>query len=139
MNNQQETIRKFVSYINNPSHLGGFWLPNIQRSFVWSEEQIERLYDSLLREYPTGNLLIWKNKSKIKHRKFIDNWKEGIKLLDFFVPINDNSKMLVLDGQQRMQSLYIGLKGSYDGKELYFNVLSGDLKAPDDKKYEFTF
>lgn len=49
MNNQKETIRKFVNYINNPDQLGGFWLPNIQRPFVWSEEQIERLYDSILR------------------------------------------------------------------------------------------
>jgi uncharacterized protein with ParB-like and HNH nuclease domain len=42
MTNQKETIRKFVSYINNKEYLGGFWLPNIQRHFVWSEEQIER-------------------------------------------------------------------------------------------------
>jgi uncharacterized protein with ParB-like and HNH nuclease domain len=139
MNNQKETIRKFVTYINNSEYLGGFWLPNIQRPFVWSEDQIERLYDSILREYPIGTLLIWKNKSKIKHRKFIDNWHESLNLLDFFIPINDKQKMLVLDGQQRMQSLYIGLKGSYDGKELYFNVLSGNLKAPDDKKFEFKF
>lgn len=139
MNNQKETIRKFVNYINNPDQLGGFWLPNIQRPFVWSEEQIERLYDSILREYPIGTLLIWKNNSSIKHRKFIDNYKANLRLLDFFVPINNNQKMLVLDGQQRMQSLYIGLKGSYEGKELYFNVLSGDLKAPDDRRYEFKF
>lgn len=139
MNSHQETIRKFVSYINNPQHLGGFWLPNIQRPFVWGEDQIERLYDSILREYPIGTLLVWKNKSKIKHRKFIDNWKESLNLLDFNVPINETPKMLVLDGQQRMQSLFIGLKGSFDGKELYFNVLSGDIKAPDDRKYEFKF
>ena len=118
MNNQKETIRKFVNYINNPGHLGGFWLPNIQRPFVWNEEQIERLYDSILREYPIGTLLIWKNKSKIKHRKFIDNWVDTINLLQFNVPINENQKMLVLDGQQRMQSLFIGLKGSYNGREL---------------------
>lgn len=139
MNNQKETIRKFVNYINNPSHLGGFWLPNIQRPFVWSEEQIERLYDSILREYPIGTLLVWKNNSQIRHRKFIDNWKESLKLTDFYVPSNDNPKMLVLDGQQRMQSLYIGLKGSYNNRQLYFNVVSGDLKAPDDRKYEFKF
>ena len=139
MNNQKETIRKFVNYINNTSYLGGFWLPNIQRPFVWSEEQIERLYDSILREYPIGTLLVWKNKSQIKHRKFIDNWKDSLNLLDFYVPINDNPKMLVLDGQQRMQSLFIGLKGSYNGKELYFNILSGALRAPDDIRYSFKF
>lgn len=139
MNNQKETIRKFVGYINNKEHLGGFWLPNIQRAFVWGEDQIERLYDSILREYPIGNLLIWRNKSKIKHRKFIDNWNENINLLTFNNPVNENPKMLVLDGQQRMQSLYIGLCGSFNGKELYFNILSGDLKTPDDMKYDFKF
>ncbi len=139
MNNQKETIRKFVNYINNADHLGGFWLPNIQRPFVWSEDQIERLYDSILREYPIGTLLVWKNQSQIKHRKFIDNWKDDLRLLDFYVPVNDNTKMLVLDGQQRMQSLYIGLKGSYNGRQLYFNLLSGDLKAPDDRRFEFKF
>ncbi|WP_373549317.1 DUF262 domain-containing protein [Haliscomenobacter sp.] len=139
MNNQKETIRKFVNYINNSSHLGGFWLPNIQRPFVWKEEQIEKLYDSILREYPIGTLLVWKNKNKIKHRKFIDNWIDGLNLLHFFVPINETPKMLVLDGQQRMQSLYIGLKGSYNGKELYFNVLSGEAKTPDDRKFLFKF
>lgn len=139
MNNQKETIRKFVNYINNPQHLGGFWLPNIQRPFVWSEEQIERLYDSILREYPIGTLLIWKTNSSIKHRKFIDTYKDTLRLLDYFMPINNSPKMLVLDGQQRMQSLFIGLKGSYEGKQLYFNILSGDLKAPDDRRYEFQF
>lgn len=139
MNNQKETIRKFVNYINNESHLGGFWLPNIQRPFVWKEEQIEKLYDSIMREYPIGTLLVWKTASQIKHRKFIDNWNDKLKLLDFFVPTNEKAKMLVLDGQQRMQSLYIGLRGSYNSKELYFNILSGYAKTPDDRKYLFKF
>jgi hypothetical protein len=45
----------------------------------------------------------------------------------------------VLDGQQRLQSLFIGLKGSYGGRELYFDVLSGEVAAPDDVKYKFAF
>lgn len=139
MNNQKETIRKFVNYLNNSEHLGGFWLPSIQRQFVWNEDQIERLYDSILREYPIGSLLIWKNQSIIKHRKFVDNYKKTLNLLDFAVPPNKNNKMLVLDGQQRLQSLFIGLKGSYETRELYFNILSGDMRAPDDKRFEFKF
>ena len=43
MKNQKETIRKMVSYLNNEEMYGGFWLPNIQRPFVWREDQIERL------------------------------------------------------------------------------------------------
>jgi Protein of unknown function DUF262/Protein of unknown function (DUF1524) len=138
--NQTDTIRRFVGYLNNPNEQGGFWLPNIQRAFVWKEEQIERLYDSILREYPIGTLLIWKTKSRIKRRKFIDQYHSGIRLVDFYVhEENENPKMMVLDGQQRLQSLFIGLKGSYDRKELFINILSGDLRAPEDMKYEFKF
>ncbi|MCL0071958.1 DUF262 domain-containing protein, partial [Peptococcaceae bacterium] len=122
MRNKKETIRKFVSLINNEEEQGGLCLPNIQRYFIWKEEQIERLFDSIMREYPIGNLLIWKTKEPVKMRKFIDNYKDGLKLID--VPKNKKIKLIVLDGQQRLQSLFIALKGSYNGKELYFNVLS---------------
>ena len=60
MRTKSETIRKFVTYLNNNAEQGGFWLPNIQRFFIWKENQIEKLYDSILREYPIGTLLIWK-------------------------------------------------------------------------------
>ncbi len=92
-----------------------------------------------MREYPIGTLLVWKTKSKIKRRKFIDNYHDGIRLIDFYVPQDDHPKMMVLDGQQRLQSLFIGLKGSYDKRELFINILSGDLRAPEDMKYEFQF
>lgn len=139
MKNQKETIRKIVGYLNNEEANGGFWLPNIQRPFVWNEEQIERLFDSIMREYPISTLLIWRTKSKIRRRKFIDNYKHTIKLIDYYIPEDDKSKFLILDGQQRLQSLYIGLKGSYEKKELYFDVLSGDLAAPEDIRYNFKF
>lgn len=139
MKNQKETIRKMVSYLNNEEENGGFWLPNIQRPFVWREEQIERLFDSIMRQYPISTLLVWRTKSSIKCRKFIDNYKDSLKLSDFYVPENKKTKLLVLDGQQRLQSLFIALKGSYNGKELYFNILSGDAVAPEDMRYQFKF
>jgi hypothetical protein len=139
MKNQKQTIRKIVGFLNNIDEDGGFWLPNIQRPFVWSEEQICRLFDSILREYPISTLLVWKTTSGIRRRKFIDNWKDTLRLSDFYVPENSKKKCLVLDGQQRLQSLFIGLHGSFEGKELYFDVLSGDVAAPDDVKYRFKF
>jgi hypothetical protein len=141
MKNQQQTIRKIVGFLNNPDNEGGFWLPNIQRPFVWSEDQICRLFDSILREYPISTLLIWKTTSAIRRRKFIDNWKDSLRqrLSDFYVPEDTKKKCLVLDGQQRLQSLFIGLNGSFEGKELFFDVLSGELAAPDDVKYKFKF
>jgi len=139
MANQTETIRKFVKYLNNKEEQGGYWLPNIQRPFVWKEEQIERIYDSILREYPIGTLLIWKTKSKIKRRKFIENYYTDVSLKDYYILQDDTQKMMVLDGQQRMQSLFIGLNGSYAKKELYINILSGDLVAPEDIRFDFKF
>ena len=139
MKNQKETIRKMVSNLNDDEANGGFWLPNIQRPFVWHESQIERLFDSIMREYPIGTLLVWKTRSRIRRRKFIDNYKNGLKLTDFYIPEDDKVKYLVLDGQQRLQSLFIGLKGSYDKKELYIDILSGDLVAPEDTRFSFKF
>lgn len=139
MANQTATIRKFVNYLNNPDEQGGFWLPNIQRQFVWKEDQIERLYDSILREYPIGTLLIWKTNSRIKRRRFIDLYNDNIRLTEYYEPENDTAKMMVLDGQQRLQSLLIGLKGSYNKKELFLDILSGDRTAPEDTKYDFQF
>lgn len=139
MKNRSQTIRKIVGYLNNPEEDGGFWLPNIQRPFVWTEEQICRLFDSILREYPISTLLIWKTTSGIRRRKFIDNYKPSLRLSDYFVPVDERKKCLVLDGQQRLQSLFIGLCGSYAGRELYLDILSGELAAPDDIRYKFAF
>ncbi|MET4715944.1 hypothetical protein ABIF63_000047 [Bradyrhizobium japonicum] len=141
MKTPKHSLRKIVSYLNNPDEEGGFWLPNIQRPFVWSEEQTCRLFDSILREYPISTLLVWKTRSNIRCRKFIDNfWPEQRNYLaEFYIPQNDKKKCLVLDGQQRLQSLFIGLKGSYEGKELFLDILSGEVAAPDDIKYKFSF
>lgn len=54
MKTPKHSLRKIVSFLNNPDEDGGFWLPNIQRPFVWSEDQICRLFDSILREYPSA-------------------------------------------------------------------------------------
>lgn len=140
MQNRKLSIRKIVTYLNNDeSEWGGFWLPNIQRPFVWSEEQIARLFDSIMREYPISTLLVWKTKEAVKNRRFIDTYHSGIKLTDYYMPDNTRPKMMVLDGQQRLQSLFIGLKGSYEGKELFFDVLSGQKTAPEDIRYRFAF
>lgn len=140
MKNKHVSIRKVVSYLNNPEYDGGFWLPNIQRPFVWSREQIERLFDSIMREYPISTLLVWRTRSGIKRRKFIDTYSQDIKLSQFQMPEDTGTKQLVLDGQQRLQSLFIGLCGSYDKEELYFHVLSGgEAGDPEDMRFKFRF
>ncbi len=139
MQNNRCSIMKLVRSLNDREANGGFWLPNIQRPFVWKEEQIERLFDSIMREYPISTMLVWRTRDSIKHRKFIDNYRATQRLSDYFVPDNERVKNLVLDGQQRSQSLFIGLRGSYEGRELHFDILSGDPVAPDDIRFRFKF
>src|SRR3954465_14090078 len=98
MKNKTQTIRKIVGFLNNADEDGGFWLPNIQRPLVWTEEQICRLFDSILREYPISTLLAWKTTSTLRRRAFIDNWKDSLRLSDFYKPQDDKKKNLVLDG-----------------------------------------
>ena len=92
-----------------------------------------------MRQYPIGTLLAWKTKSRLRRRKFIDNYRHGLKLTDFYIPEDEGVKLLVLDGQQRLQSMFIGLIGSYDNKELYIDILSGEKVAPEDIRYRFKF
>lgn len=136
-----KSIKAMVKDINaSDADGGGLWLPNIQRAFVWSEEQIERLFDSIMRQYPLASMLIWKTRDPIKHRAFIQNFNDGkVNLKEKYQSDLKRVKRLVLDGQQRLQSLYLGLQGSIDGKLLHFDVLSGEKDTQDEIRYRFSF
>ncbi len=136
-----KSIKAMVKDINaSDADGGGLWLPNIQRKFVWSEEQIERLFDSIMRQYPLASMLIWKTRDEIKHRAFIQNFNDGkVNLKEKYQTDLKRIKRLVLDGQQRLQSLYLGLQGSIDGKVLHFDLLSGDKDTLDEIRYRFRF
>jgi hypothetical protein len=137
--NEKTSIWRIVKMLNDAEYGGGLWLPNIQRPFVWAEDQIARLFDSIMREYPISTLLVWRTKASIKHRRFIDQWRWDLKVSDAYVMQNEHAKGMVLDGQQRLQSLFIGLRGSFDGRELHFDVLSGQNSLPEDVRYLFRF
>ncbi len=114
-------------------------LPAIQRDFVWPEEKVLRLLDSTMRGYPIGIALLWETYLDLQYRKFDEAFHAG-QIHDFKENKRKKKLKLVLDGQQRLQSLYIALYGSYEGKSLYFDVLSG--RESDDlaeEKYEFEF
>jgi hypothetical protein len=135
-----KTIKSMIADINNEdADGGGLWLPNIQRLFVWDEDQIEKLFDSIVRQYPLPSMMVWKTKMELRNRLFIRNYVDHIDLKTLYRPISKKTKKLILDGQQRLQSLYIGLKGSIDGRELHFDLLSGKEKAPEDIRYKFQF
>src|SRR6202165_3359207 len=87
----------------------GLFLPHIQRPFVWEEDQMLRLFDSLMRNYPIQTFLFWRTKDEIKARKFMELVAWDADLSDFYHPNMSQKgieKVFVLDGQQRLQTLY---------------------------------
>lgn len=118
---------------------GEIVLPAIQRNFVWGEQKIQKLLDSILRGYPIGIVLMWETYNDIQYRRF-DEAAESTPPTGFFENEKRQRLKVVLDGQQRLQSLYIALYGRYQGKSLYFDVLSGRVSDNfEEDKYSFEF
>jgi hypothetical protein len=101
--------------------------------------------DSIMREYPFNTLLFWKTRDDIQVRKFVEDYKDGMNVKDTYIKsteLADKEKTLVLDGQQRLQTLYTALKGTYNGQEMYFDILSGEeifQDGKDELKYDFDY
>jgi len=130
------------------------YLPAIQREFVWSPEKVERLFDSIMADFPIGSFLYWKLEQANKNE-----WPvyEFIRDFDGEHPHNPPANMsgitkdivLVLDGQQRITSLYVGLRGSYRyfyyrwrKTQLYLNLLKPPVPNddnPEELTYGFAF
>lgn len=138
-----------------------YFLPSIQRGFVWldnfQDRKIENLFDSLFQDYPIGNLLIWNVSKNVEDSnldfevyEFINNWGEDNNENDI-ANLNGRANLkLVLDGQQRLTALYIGLKGSrtftrYKNRitqKLYINLFSNIEMDPNNTyglKYDIEF
>jgi hypothetical protein len=124
------------------------FLPHIQRPFVWNEDQMKLLFDSLMQNYPIQTFLFWRTKEEIKPRRFMEVLEWDVDLHDYYDEIKGTDgceKVLVLDGQQRLQTLYVLYKGamkSPDGKsnlEAYFDVTSGESADSGDPKYRLEF
>lgn len=160
---QKTTIANIIEKISTNQ----LYLPAIQRKYVWTEAQITKLMDSILRGYPFGTFLFWKVKKETINQKnysmyhFIKNYHERDHFRNEPAPqpfvINDgnpdNYVHAALDGQQRLTSLFIALQGSLsmklprrrwdnDGafpeRELYFDLHSHP--TPDEETaYHFAF
>lgn len=158
---EKKSIKAIIDDINSRKIL----LPAIQRKFIWDDYQITRLFDSIMLEYPIGTFLFWKVKKSTVNTKgysmyeFIKDYHERDKYKNDDAPQpfskdqDDETICAVLDGQQRLTSLYIALQGSmsrklpnkrwnnddaFIKKELYFNLLSKN-KDDDDISFEFKF
>lgn len=111
------TIRKALEGIDNKR----YFLPAIQREFVWETAQIEQLFDSVLRGYPIGSFLFWlvspQNSKEYEFYEFIRDYHElkhhHNQKAEF---IDQREVTAILDGQQRLTALNIGLRGSYASK-----------------------
>lgn len=93
-------------------------LPAIQREFVWKPSQVIQVFDSIMRGYPVGSFLSWRvSPEMIKQFKFYGFMKDYSAFDNFHNPVidipTDHENVAVLDGQQRLTSLNIGLRGSY--------------------------
>ncbi len=162
-----KTIKEVVDELN-----GRYFLPDIQREYVWLEnadkKKIEQLFDSILKGYPIGSFLFWKlPKEDIAKSDEQDSDKLNFQLYQFITnyderkPHNEKIRIeqikrddlyIVLDGQQRLTSLYIGLKGTrtlkkkgarndnaYEEKRLYLNLkYQPNMDNPEDN-YKFEF
>ena len=132
-------------------------LPSIQREFVWSTAQIERLFDSVMQDYPFGAFLFWElskdQNTLYDFYSFLQNYHEKTARHNPKINLTGNDNvMAVLDGQQRLTSIYIGLKGTYAFKmpfkqwknnsafperKLYLNIVEQAKDETD--TYEFSF
>jgi len=144
-----KTISEVVTeYLNRTT-----FLPAIQREYVWGTYGIEKLFDSIMGDYPISTFLFWKIKEENKNE-----WTayEFIREFDSEKPHNKEANLaginqdvyLVLDGQQRLTSLLLGLKGTYryfyyswHKTKLYLNILKAPIKSenPEELTYQFTF
>ncbi len=115
-------------------------LPAIQRELVWNHNEIELLFDSLMRDYPIGSLLLWKvnGENKESHRfysilkKFREKYKTHCEEVNTLTVPDFEA---VLDGQQRLTALYIGLKGSFAYKLPRVHWVDNEYALPTRKLY----
>lgn len=150
------TIYQALEYVKKRAYL----LPAFQREYVWKENQIENLFDSLMRGYPISSMLFWKvsgsAKRSWKFYRFLDSFVERHRIHNEVVDTaSSNDFFAILDGQQRLTSLNIGLYGtfasheykkswdyspnSFPEKRLYLRLKKNDEIEENSKTYVFVF
>ena len=150
---QPVPVAKLLKDVHNSEYV----LPAIQREFVWDTDQICKLFDSLMRGYPIGSFLFWKvspeEAVKYTFYDFITDYheKNNPHAPTKQIPPGD-SAIAILDGQQRITALNIGLYGShserlpykhattpdaYPKKQLYLDLLGAP--SEDDNLFKFKF
>lgn len=116
MSYKPDTIAKMVLNRLNDTH----FLPAIQREFVWGPEQIEALFDSIMRGYPISSFLLWEldpsQRGEWDAYEFLGHASQRGNHNRVASTVGIRNLTLVLDGQQRLTALNVGLKGFYETK-----------------------
>lgn len=145
-----DTIATVVQQLNSK-----YFLPAIQREFVWRPEQIIELFDSIVRGYPISSFLFWELKPETRGDwdiyRFVEHASEGGTHNEITGTEGISNLTLVLDGQQRLTSLLVGLRGTYtvkkkhmrksnpsayDRRSLYIDLLKDARAELDDEGLE---
>lgn len=108
---------------------GTIKIPKFQQEFVWDKNQTAKLIDSIIKGFPIGTFIFWKTNEELRHHKDIGNAKLP-------TPRKGDVVQYILDGQQRITSLYAVRKGliiTKEGKEIDYNDICINLMLdPDD-------
>ncbi len=136
INDSSITIYEAMINIQN----GKYVMPAFQRQFVWSMEQIEKLWDSILLDYPIATFLFWHvDDNNVSWDTYFCNFLTAVtfdnrkqadsvnyELTDIDARVTDTA---ILDGQQRLTSLYLSLFGESFIREKYSrkNTLGGTV------------
>ncbi|MCA1398424.1 DUF262 domain-containing protein [Bradyrhizobium sp. BRP56] len=114
---------------------GRIKIPQFQRDFVWSVERSAKLLDSVVKGYPIGTMIFWATRDRLRSVKNIGG-------IDLPAPIEGEVVKYVLDGQQRLTSLFAALKGltvvRASGTNDEFSAIYLDLAASEDQQIVVT-
>lgn len=113
-----------LSKLMDDIEMGEVGLPDIQRPFIWPNAKVRDLFDSMFRGYPVGYFLFWEN-----------NLDKGVKQIGTNIH-QRIPNLLIVDGQQRLTSLYAVLKGISVIRENYNSENIGIAFRPLDGKFE---
>jgi uncharacterized protein with ParB-like and HNH nuclease domain len=126
VNTQFKQVNYTLSGLLDQIDLGVIGLPDIQRPFVWTTVKVRDLFDSMYRGYPVGYLLFWENVVEAGAKQIGAGEKQ-------LAP-----QQMIVDGQQRLTSLYAVVKGrpiiTQDYKETHLRIAF----RPRDERFEVT-
>lgn len=120
------SVREALDKLNAPN--SGWFLPQVQRQYVWgarheSEDYVCLLLDSLLKRYPIGGVVLWETDQRVPYRRFVGDYEPGMFAHQVDEGLWGASKALVYDGQQRLQTLFSVLRHRFNGRILHYDLL----------------